>query len=59
MTQQSSADSRVRKPARVSKITIDQKRDLVKKALEIALEGDFSGISAMAQLEQIAEVDSK
>jgi hypothetical protein len=43
--------TRERKPARVSKIIADTKRELVKKAIEMAQKGDFSGLAAMAQVE--------
>lgn len=39
------------RPVFISGITIEQKRTLNEKALELALAGDFSGITAMSALE--------
>ena len=38
----------------ISFITGDEKRALVKIAVEMALDGNFSGIAAMTQLEMLA-----
>jgi hypothetical protein len=43
--------TRERKPSNVSRITADTKIELVKKAIEMAQKGDFSGVAAMAQVE--------
>lgn len=42
---------RTRRPAFISRMTIRQKQTLVSKAIELAEEGDFSGVSAMALVE--------
>lgn len=53
MVTEQKSETRVRKPAHVSRITTEQKRELVKLAVEMAQKRDFSGISAMAELEKL------
>ena len=52
LAKEKSAEGRIRKPGLISKITWEQMQELVKKALEMAQQGDFSGISAMAAQER-------
>ena len=56
LTQES---GRVRKPARISKMTSAQKQELVKKAIEMAENGDYSGVVAMAAVEKLAVAGKK
>ncbi len=49
MTKEST--TRTRKPTVISRMTNTQKQVLVKKSIELAENGDFSGVAAMAHVE--------
>ena len=44
-------ETKTKKPVAISRITNTQKISLVEKAIEMAVNGDFSGVAAMAQVE--------